>query len=259
MRQWITEVLLPHADRCCLEFNRRSNDEHIVLVLDVWSVHISEEFRSWLKQNHPRIHLVFVPPNCTSELQVADVILQRSFKAGIRKEFNKWAAGVISEQLRSRNLVGLAPYLKMGAIKPLVLEWCVTSWSKMLAGRQYIKMGWHTCCTSLYNVWSPEKRVAVVEEVLRKEFEGDYVPPRRKKANLKAPLAAAAAAPELEDEEELEDRYESEHCDSDEEADQLDIMKERQYGKRSGRARKRPTPHGYQIDSSQIELSGDEN
>ena len=242
MQQWVTEVLVPYADRCILKHNRPKND-HIVLVLDVWSVPISQEFRDWIKVHHPRIHLVYVPPNCTSELQVADVILQRSFKAGIRKEFNKWAAEIISEQLKAKDLIGLTPHLKMGVIKPLVMEWCVHSWNQMQAGRLYIKMGWHTCCVSLYNIWSPEKRVAVMEEVARKEFEAEHVPTRHK--------GAAAAAEDIN-----EDKYESES--SDDESDQLDIMKQRQYGKRSTRIRKRPQQFGYQLDSSQMEMSGDE-
>jgi hypothetical protein len=53
-----------------------------------------------------------------------------------------------------------------------------------------------------------------------------------------------------------EDKYES--ASSDDEADQLDIMKQRQYGKRSTRVRKRPQQFGYKLDSSQMELSGDE-
>lgn len=244
MQQWVTEVLLPYADRCILKHNR-PKDEHIVLVLDVWSVHISQEFRDWIKAQHPRIHLVYVPPNCTSELQVADVILQRSFKTGIRQQFNQWAAEVISEQLKAKDLIGLTPYLKMGVIKPLVLEWCVHSWNKMQAGREYIKMGWHTCCVSLYNIWSPEKRVAVMEEVARKEFEAEHVPVQMGRKG------AAAAAEEID-----EEKYESES--SDDETDQLDIMKQRQYGKRSARIRKRPQQFGYQLDSSQMEMSGDE-
>jgi hypothetical protein len=162
MQQWVTEVLVPYADRRILEHNIQK-DAHIILVLDVWSVHISQEFRDWITKEFPRIHLVYVPPNCTGELQVADVILQRPFKAGIRQAFNKWAAAVISEQLSTNDLIGLSPHLKMSMIKPLVLEWCVDSWNRMKAGREYIKFGWHTCCVSLYNVWSTEKRVAVME------------------------------------------------------------------------------------------------
>jgi hypothetical protein len=82
MQEWINEVLIPYADRRTAEHNLPS-DSHIVLVLDVWAVHKSEEFRRFLRTHHPRIHLVFVPPNCTSKLQVADVILQRPFKHGL--------------------------------------------------------------------------------------------------------------------------------------------------------------------------------
>ena len=123
---------------------------HVVLVLDVWAVHKSEEFRKFIRTQHPRIHLVYVPPNCTSELQVADVILQRPFKASIRRSFNKWAAEIIREQIRDETPLGLAPYLKMSLIKPLILEWCIEAWNSMAQGREYIKTGLaHMHCISL--------------------------------------------------------------------------------------------------------------
>jgi len=51
------------------------------------------------------VHLVFVSVNCTSKLQVADVVLQRPFKHGIKKEFNEWVAQLITEQINSDALV----------------------------------------------------------------------------------------------------------------------------------------------------------
>jgi hypothetical protein len=130
MQQWVKEVLIPYADRRIFE-HTLPYDSKIVLVLDVWAVHKSEEFRLFLRTYFPRIHLVFVPANCTSELQVADVILQRPFKHGVRLRFNKWAALILKEQIESGELVGLSPFLKMSSIKPLCLQWIMESWSRL--------------------------------------------------------------------------------------------------------------------------------
>ena len=235
MKEWVTEVLTPYATRQCVAHTLAA-DSHLILVLDVWAVHKSEEFRKFIRTHHPHIHLVFVPPNCTSRLQVADVMLQRPFKHALRQQFNEWAAVIVREQIQNNELVGLSPYLKMSVIKPYILEWCMVSWKKMSAGCDYIKSGWHTCCTSLFNVRDAAKRTQVVEAVARGEFEATHVP-------VKA-------------EEEVESGSDGE--DEDEEKDVLDVMKERQYGKRrSDRKRSQPSAAGYMLASSQIALSED--
>lgn len=238
MQQWIEFVLMPYAERqiAAHELDRAAK---VVLVLDVWAVHKSEEFRTFLRMYQPRVHLVFVPANCTSHLQVADVVLQRPFKHGIRRRFNEWAARVVQEQIDQNDILGLSPYLKMSVIKPMVLQWCIDSWSALSQGkgRDYVKMGWHTCCVSLFNVFDVNKRIQVVAEDARDEFE------------------AATFIP-AETEQDAEE--ESSGDEEDEEKDELDVMKERQYGSRkSERKRAAPSFFGYQISSQQIAMSED--
>ena len=235
MRQWVEQLLMPYCDRRILEHNL-PHESHIVLVLDVWSVHKSEEFRGYMRERHPRIHLVFVPANCTSKLQVADVVLQRPFKHGIRMRFNNWAAEILREQVKSGKLDGLAPHLKMAAIKPQVLEWVLGSWSRLQQGRDYIKMGWHTCVLSNFNVLDVAKRTQAVELVALKQIQPDIIP---------------------DGEEDSEADEESDH-EEDEEKDELDVLKERQYGTRkSARKRAPPRSFGHCLVSSQIEFSSD--
>lgn len=238
MREWIESVLMPYAERQITAHSLQPAAK-LVLVLDVWAVHKSEEFRMFLRTHHPRIHLVFVPANCTSQLQVADVVLQRPFKHGIRRRFTEWAARIIQEQVDHDDILGLSPYLKMSVIKPLILQWCIDSWSALGVekGRAYAKMGWHSCCVSLFNVYDAAKRVQVVEEAARGEIE------------------AAAFIP-AEEEQDADD--EPSDDEEDEEKDELDVMKERQYGSRkSDRKRAAPKNFGFQICSQQIALSED--
>jgi hypothetical protein len=127
---------------------------------------------------------------------------------------------------------------EMSVVKPLVLQWCIDSWSALGVekGRAYVKMGWHSCCLSLFNVFDGAKRAQVVEAA-RGEIE------------------AAAFIP-AEQEQEAED--EPSEDEEDEDKDELDALKERQYGSRkSERKRAAPKNFGFLINSQQIALSED--
>jgi hypothetical protein len=229
MQRYITEVVMPYAERC-IEQHRLHADARIILLLDVWAVHKSEEFRRFLRTHHPRIHLVFVPANCTSKLQVADVALQRPFKHGITARFNHWAAEQIAAQIEADKVIGIAAQLKMAVLKPLVLQWCVESWSALKDKRELITNGWITCCRSFFNVMDPNKRIEAVAAVARRELEPALLPNEEE-------TEAASSDSELEDD--------------------LDISQPRVFGKLSGRARKQTTPFGYQLSSAAIAMSED--
>jgi hypothetical protein len=180
MQHWVVEVLLPYAERCIDTFKLRS-DAAVILVLDVWAVHKSEEFRRFLRTHHPRIYLVFVPANCTSKLQVADVALQRPFKGSIRRCFNQWAAEQLHQQIEAGAVVGFQECFKMGNIKPLVQQWCVDSWMELQANKGIIANGWYRCCLSLYDVHDREKRVEALAMVAQQELDVAHVPDEEEK------------------------------------------------------------------------------
>jgi len=177
MQRYIEKVLLPYAERA-IERHSLHSDAKIILVLDVctWFVHKSEEFRLYLRTRHPRIQLVFVPANCTSKLQVADVVLQRPFKHGISRRFNEWAAERIAEQIEAGQVTGIADMLKMGVLKPRVLEWCVDSWNDLEEEKELIIKGWSKCCTSLFNVHDPNKRIEAMAAAARSELDLKLLP-----------------------------------------------------------------------------------
>jgi len=103
-------------------------------------------------------------------------------------------------------------------------------------------MGWHSCCISLFDVHDQAKRIAVVEAASRDEF------------------VAKAFVPEGEELQGKENEYDTEESDHEEDGskDELDIMKERQYGTRkSARKRAQASAFGFQLNSSQIALTSD--
>jgi DDE superfamily endonuclease len=235
MQQYITEIIMPYANRCVKE-HRLPADARIILLLDVWSVHRSEAFRKYIRTKHPRIHLVFVPANCTSKLQVADVALQRPFKHGVSSRFNQWAAEQVREQITSGKPIGLADSLKMSTIKPLALDWCVHSWADLKERKHLILEGWRRCCTDLFDTNDPIKRTEALAAVARHELDAAFVP--------------------NEDEQDAESDYQSES--SDEEKDELDLKTQIVQGQRRSERIRAPVGRlSYSLDSSALMFSED--
>ena len=227
MQRWITKVLLPHTERMISMYELDAN-AHILLQLDCWAVHKSEEFRGWLQREHPRIHLVFVPANCTSKLQLADVALQRPFKSCITQSFNNWAAAAVAEQIQQGEVTGIAAQLGMAALKPLVLQWCVDSWNGLRERRQLILDGWDRSCLSLFNITSEHRRNDAVKLIALKKLDLEDLP--------------EGVEP---------DGY----AESDsEEDDELDTSKPRQFGKQSTREKAPPKKFGYFVDPTRVEI-----
>jgi hypothetical protein len=64
--------------------------ERSIVHIDVYPVHTASVLRAWLHSEYKGIlMLVYVPANCTSVMQVADVSLNRPFKAKYTSEFNR--------------------------------------------------------------------------------------------------------------------------------------------------------------------------
>jgi hypothetical protein len=144
-----------------------------VWIIDYWSVHISKDFRAWMKRTSPLIHLLFVPANCTSIFQPADVILQRPFKHAFRQEFNKYTMEVIKNQLESSSDVKVDT--KMSTLKPLICQWLFTAWHHLTTKLDMVEKGWKH--TGLLKAFEPEfQKQAMVDNIktpLFKSIEGD--------------------------------------------------------------------------------------
>jgi hypothetical protein len=236
MQEYVKEVIMPYAEERIQE-HRLHADAKIILVLDVWAVHKSAEFRQFLRTSYPRILLVFVPPNCTSKLQVADVVLQRPFKHGITSRFSLWAAKQIKEQISSNRVVGLNDSFKMKSVKPLVLQWCIESWTELKENKALILKGWEKCCTSLYNINDPAKRNEAVLAVAKKELEESFIP----------------------SEEEAPNQYkDASDSEGEEGEDEFDISKAINFGeRRSGRVKNQIKRLGFMMVSTAIQQSSD--
>jgi hypothetical protein len=90
MRSFVQKVLHPYFEGKCFDLGLNPLTQRMIWLIDCWSVHISAEFRGFMKENFPHILLLFVPANCTSKLQVMDVVFQRPFKHAIHQLYNQF-------------------------------------------------------------------------------------------------------------------------------------------------------------------------
>jgi hypothetical protein len=76
-----------------------SLDQPMVLIIDCWSVHRSQDFREWMKDDFSHFKLLFVLASCTGKAQSADVIQQRPLKAGIKHGFDVRTAREVAKKI----------------------------------------------------------------------------------------------------------------------------------------------------------------
>lgn len=67
-----------------------------IIVLDSWSVHRGQEFRSWMAEAYEWISLIYVPANCTSLFQPCDAGIQHILKLIIKRAAH---ADIVNETL----------------------------------------------------------------------------------------------------------------------------------------------------------------
>jgi hypothetical protein len=101
MRSFVQKVLHPYFEGKCFDLGLNPLTQRMIWLIDCWLVHISAKFRGFMKENFPHIFLLFVLANCTSKLQVMDVVFQRPFKHAIHQLYNQFQAAEIAKQIKA--------------------------------------------------------------------------------------------------------------------------------------------------------------
>lgn len=140
--RFVEKILLPYCQKVIRELNLPANQK-MVWLLDCWKVHIGKEFTSWIKKEHPEIIVLYIPANCTSKLQPADVCLQRPLKYRLKQGFNKSLAKDMGGQLAA----GVAPKdvkcnFKIGPLREGICGWLLGAWKEVQMMDNMIKRGW---------------------------------------------------------------------------------------------------------------------
>ena len=83
MKSYVKNVLNVYFDEQRTILKRKS--QVFIWTIDCWSVHRSQEFRNWIRENCPWILVRYVPGGCTGIFQPCDVGIQRILKHAMKK------------------------------------------------------------------------------------------------------------------------------------------------------------------------------
>ncbi len=98
MTRLVDDIIAPYFAEQKEEL-KLPQDHKSIWQIDVWSVHRSEQFRTWLRTHHPAILLHFVPGGCTGLMQACDVGIQRPLKHSLRRSYHDDVVKDMLEQL----------------------------------------------------------------------------------------------------------------------------------------------------------------
>jgi hypothetical protein len=123
MQNFVTHILAPYFAAAKGKAGHPASQK-MFWQIDVWSVHHSLEFWTWMKENHPIIILSFVPGGCTSIFQPCDVSIQRPFKLSIKKSYHEDIINKILDQ-KDESAVVLSKELAVSRSECLMVMECL--------------------------------------------------------------------------------------------------------------------------------------
>lgn len=227
-----------------------ADEQHWVLLWDCYSVHKCDKVINTLKTKYgDTLHLLFIPPSCTSLLQPLDLSYNGAFKRALARLFATWLTSETRKQLKAGvNPSEFTMDLRLATLKPHFIRWVVAALrsvegvsSAMLKGWELFEVAWpvtdaqHEDTEELYveayqkqrdgTLWA--KVQARVQEAGEQEAV-DYETDCEEDADILEELEAEMARDEPDDPEE----------DPEEEEDIPDIVSTYNYTTRSGRVSK---------------------
>ncbi|KAG6863217.1 hypothetical protein C0991_007362 [Blastosporella zonata] len=123
MRDFVDHILAPYFNGV-KQAQGLPPTQKALWTIDVWSVHRSKEFITWMKTNHPNIILDFVPGGCTGVAQPCDVGIQRPFKLSTKRSYHEDVVEDFVDQMKnSTGLTTLMVEKRLGIMRDRSVRW----------------------------------------------------------------------------------------------------------------------------------------
>ena len=164
-RAYVSDILVPYYKSVIEAMHAADPDtcqpygkQHCVLILDVWWGWLDADFKKWLTDTHPWIHLVFVPPRCTPVGQPMDAGIIAKLKGLLRKKYGTWVLELTVGQLKD----GIKPEAvtiptDVPMCKKKLLEWLSAVVVELNQDKKGVAKCWES--TSLLKAWDHEVQV----------------------------------------------------------------------------------------------------
>lgn len=96
--RYLDKFIVPYVNKVRNELGLPLRQKALI-ILDFFSAQLSEEFRERMKELG--LVCVYIPPNCTSELQPMDLSVQKIVKDRMRDQFETWYAEKVASILQA--------------------------------------------------------------------------------------------------------------------------------------------------------------
>ncbi len=131
MCRWVTDILVPYFKQQKRAYNAPKAQE-CILQLDVWLVHRSVAFWTWLNTNYNWITYLYIPGNCTGIAQPCDIGIQRPFKQATQQAQH---ADIIDETVHllqtGTDPQNLSLDISIGTLCDQSVGWLVKAYNKI--------------------------------------------------------------------------------------------------------------------------------
>ncbi len=106
-------------------------DAKMILYLDSWSVHCSQEFWdwiNWIKTEHPEIVVLYIPTGCICLFQPCDVGLQRLFKHTVKQLASQFFGNHVQrKRINGTTHEDICLPTKIGVLRDATLFWIMNA------------------------------------------------------------------------------------------------------------------------------------
>ncbi|KAJ7050612.1 hypothetical protein C8F01DRAFT_1344185 [Mycena amicta] len=165
MRSYVCDILQPYI-RTQIEKLALSASQKALWIIDVWSVHRSEEFRDYVRDNHSNIIIDFVPGGTTGVGQPLDVGINRPFKQSMKTSYHAGLVDGLLGQMDRNEPLHFDTHV--GPLRDSSVEWMWTAY-KFIQKPELVKSAFSRCVVrewdlSFESLTSPAIRARLREE-----------------------------------------------------------------------------------------------
>ena len=121
MKDCIHKIILPYITKKRDDLKLSAGYPALIL-FDNFKAQCTSSLLKTLDNNN--VTVVLIPPNCTDRLQPLDISVNKAAKEFMRREFQKWYAQQVCNQLQP-NMEMAAIDLRLSVVKPLGAQWLI--------------------------------------------------------------------------------------------------------------------------------------
>ena len=126
-KDFIQKIINPYLQNKRAKL-KLTDDHHALCIFDNFKGQLTDDVLQLLKQSF--IDVVFVPPNCTDQLQPLDLSVNKSTKEFLRGKFQQWYLDKIFDQRKDGSTLQPVTF-PMHVMKPFGAHWLLEYYSYM--------------------------------------------------------------------------------------------------------------------------------